>query len=66
MKKSFMEFLTVLGLFIWGLVAIATSAAVWNSHPSVFIGIVAGLNLAINGLCIYATTQLLKKKKEGE
>jgi hypothetical protein len=43
----------VVALFIWGLIAIATSAAVWNSHPGTFLSIVAALNLAINGWCIY-------------
>jgi len=43
----------VLCLFLWAMVAIITSAAVWNSKPATFIGIVAGLNLIINGVCIF-------------
>ena len=53
MKESFNKFLFILSLFIWGLIAIATSAAVWNSKPGAFLSIVAALNLAINAWGIY-------------
>ena len=52
-KKSTKQFFMVLALFIWGVVAIMTSAAVWNSKPATFIGIVAGIALAIHAACIY-------------
>lgn len=54
------KFIYVLALFIWGLVAIATSAAVWNSKPGAFLSVVAGLNLIINGLCIYGRAKKLQ------
>lgn len=50
----------VAALFIWALIAIATSAAVWNSKPGAFLSVVAALNLAINGLCIYRQATKLK------
>lgn len=54
------KFFYVLALFVWGLIAIATSAAVWNSKPGAFLAVVAALNLAINGLCIYRQATKLK------
>ena len=53
--------IVVISLFLWGLIAIITSSAVWNSKPGAFLSIVAALNLAINGWCIY-----LKAKKRPE
>lgn len=57
------KFVIVLALFLWGLIAIMTSAAVWNSKPGAFLSIIAALNLAINGWCIYKRA---KKQPEGE
>ena len=50
----------VAALVIWGLIAIATSCAVWNSKPGAFLSVVAALNLAINGFCIYRQATKLK------
>lgn len=52
--------LYVAALFIWGMIAIATSCAVWNSHPGGFLSAVAALNLLINGWCIYYKAIKLK------
>lgn len=52
-KDRFMLWAKVVCLFLWAMVAIITSAAVWNSKPATFIGIVAGLNFVINGVCIF-------------
>jgi len=65
-KESTRLFLMVLCLFLWAMVAIITSAAVWNSKPATFIGIVAGLNLLINGVCIYFAARKIKKSEQGE
>jgi len=65
-KESTRLFLMVLCLFLWAFVAIITSAAVWNSKPATFIGIVAGLNLLINGVCIYFAVRKIKKAEQGE
>ena len=65
-KESTRLFLMVLCLFLWAMVAIITSAAVWNSKPATFIGIVAGLNLLINGVCIYFAVRKIKKAEQGE
>lgn len=60
-KKSIKQFAATLALFVWGFVAIMTSAAVWNSHPAPFVGIVAGVALAIHAACIvYVVRKLLK------
>jgi len=65
MKGAFIEFLKVVALFVWGGIAIITSAAVWNSHPAPFVGIVAALALLLHGVCIYAVArELLNRKKE--
>ena len=54
------KFFKIAILFIWGLSAIATSAAVWNSRPGAFLVVVSALNLAINGVCIYKQATKLK------
>lgn len=64
-KESTRLFLMVLCLFLWAMVAIITSAAVWNSKPATFIGIVAGISFVINGVCIYfAARQIAKSERE--
>ena len=50
----------VAGLFLWGIVAIWTSSAVWGSHPDVSTAIVAGLNLVISGVAIFFTAKKIK------
>ena len=60
-KKSVKQFLATLALFVWGFVAIITSASVWNAEPGAFRGIVAGVALAIHAACIvYVVRKLLK------
>ena len=54
------KFFYVLALFVWALIAIATSAAVWNSKPGAFLSVVAALNLVINGLVIYGKAKKLQ------
>ena len=56
----------VVCLFLWAMVTIITCSAVWNSHPTTFIGIVAGLNLLINGVCIFFAAKKIKKAEQGE
>ena len=50
----------VAALFIWGVVSIWTSSAVWSSKPDVTTAIVAGLNLVISGLAIFFTARKIK------
>jgi hypothetical protein len=63
-KDRTRHFVIVLACFLWAFVAIITSAAVWNSKPATFIGIVAGLNLLINGWCIYKTVKAVHDEDE--
>lgn len=64
-KESTRLFLMVLCLFLWAMVTIITCSAVWNSHPTTFIGIVAGISFVINGVCIYfAARQIAKSERE--
>jgi len=63
-KESTMLFLKALALFLWAMIVIITCSAVWNSKPSVFIGIVAGLCFAINGFCIYWCARRISKRDE--
>ena len=65
MKGAFIEFLKTVALFVWGAVAVITSAAVWNGHPGALVGIVAGVALLLHGVCIYVVARaLFTKKKE--
>lgn len=50
----------VAGLFLWGIVAVWTSSAVWSSKPDVATAIVAGLNLVINGVAIFFASKKIK------
>ena len=60
-KKSVKQFLATIALCVWGLVAIITSASVWNAVPGAFRSIVAGAALAIHAACIvYVVRKLLK------
>lgn len=62
-KESTIKFFKVFALFIWAMVAIITSSSVWNSKPAVFIGIVAGLNLIMNGVCIFFAARSISKEE---
>ena len=63
-KDRFILFAKVLALFIWAMVAIITSSAVWNSKPATFIGIVAGLNLIINGVLIFFAARSIRRSED--
>lgn len=52
------QFVKVLILFILGMVAIISNAAVWNSDAATFIDIVAGINLLFEGLVIFCLAKL--------
>lgn len=63
-NKSIKQFLATLALFVWGFVAIITSASVWNAALGAFRGIVAGVALAIHAACIiYVARKLIKEGK---
>jgi hypothetical protein len=59
--KSFKAFLLSCALMLYGIVTIATSAAVWNSNPTATLAVIAGLNLAANGYVIYRKALALAK-----
>ena len=64
-KDRFMLWAKVVCLFLWAMVTIITCSAVWNSHPTTFISIVAGISFVINGVCIYfAARQIAKSERE--
>ena len=69
-KKTLIEFGKVVALFLLGMIAIITSAGVWNSvHAGAigsFYGWVAGLNLIAEGFGIWSLWKFLFKKKEEE
>ena len=50
--KNLKDFAKIVGLFVWGLIAVASGAGALNSMEGFFMfcGIT---NIAINGYCIY-------------
>ena len=50
--KNLKDFAKIIGLFVWGLIAVASGAGALNSMEGfyMFCGIA---NIAINGYCIY-------------
>lgn len=60
-NKSIKQLLATIALFVWGSVAIITSASVWNAEPGAFRGIVAGVALAIHAACIIYVARKLNK-----
>lgn len=54
-------FLRTAALFLYGIITVATCAAVWNSHPSGTVAVVAGLLLLANGYVIYRKAKALEK-----
>ena len=63
MKESLIQFAKGLGLVVWAVAAIATSAAVWNAKSGAFYGIMAGIALAIHGWSIYKATRTFVPKE---
>ena len=67
-KKTLVEFGKVLALFILGMIAIITSAGVWNGvHAGAigsFYGWVAGLNLIAEGFGVWSLWKFFFKKQE--
>ena len=67
-KETLIHFGKVVALFLLGMIAIITSAGVWNGvHAgaiSSFYGWVAGLNLVAEGFGIWSLWKFLFKKKE--
>lgn len=69
-KETLVHFGKVVILFLLGMIAIITSAGVWNGvHAGAigsFYGWVAGLNLIAEGFGIWSLCKFLFKKKEEE
>lgn len=67
-KATLIQFGKVAALFLLGIIAIITSAGVWNGvHAGVigsFYGWVAGLNLIAEGFGIWSLWKFLFKKAE--
>lgn len=67
-KKTLIEFSKVAVLFILGIIAIITSAGVWNGVANdaigSFYGWVAGLNLIAEGFGVWSLWKFFFKKKE--
>ena len=67
-KKTLIEFGKVIVLFLIGMIAIITSAGVWNGvHAGAigsFYGWVAGLNLIAEGFGVWSLWKFLFKKPE--
>jgi hypothetical protein len=67
-KKTLVEFGKVFALFILGMIAIITSAGVWNGvHAGAigsFYGWVAGLNLIAEGFGVWSLWKFFFKKQE--
>jgi hypothetical protein len=67
-KETLIHFGKVVALFLLGMIAIITSAGVWNGvHAGAigsFYGWVAGLNLVAEGFGIWSLWKFLFKKKE--
>jgi len=67
-KETLIHFGKVVALFLLGMIAIITSAGVWNGvHAGAigsFYGWVAGLNLVAEGFGIWSLWKFLFKKEE--
>ena len=67
-KATLIQFAKVLALALLGMIAIITSAGVWNGvHAgaiSSFYGWVAGLNLIAEGFGVWSLYKFLFKKEE--
>lgn len=67
-KETLVHFGKVVALFLLGMIAIITSAGVWNGvHAGAigsFYGWVAGLNLIAEGFGIWSLWKFLFKKTE--
>jgi hypothetical protein len=67
-KETLVHFGKVVALFLLGMIAIITSAGVWNGvHAGAigsFYGWVAGLNLIVEGFGIWSLWKFLFKKAE--
>ena len=67
-KSRFLAFAKAAALIVWALVAIITSAGVWNatagSTPDGFVCTVAGLNLIVSGVAIYLVAKKILFKDE--
>ena len=67
-KKTLVEFGKVFALFLLGIIAIITSAGVWNGvHAGAigsFYGWVAGLNLIAEGFGVWSLWKFFFKKQE--
>ena len=67
-KKTLVEFGKVFALFLLGMIAIITSAGVWNGvHAGTigsFYGWVAGLNLIAEGFGVWSLWKFFFKKQE--
>ena len=62
--KSSKMFLLTAALFLYGIITVATCAAVWNSHPSGTVAVVAGLLLLANGYVIFRKAKAMSKDIE--
>lgn len=59
--KSFKMFLLVCALVIYGIITVATCAAVWNVETKHVLDVIAGLLLVANGYVIYCAAKSIEK-----
>ena len=59
--KSFKMFLLVSALVIYGILTVATCAAVWNVETKHVLDVVAGLLFLANGYVIYRAAKSIEK-----
>lgn len=57
-KDRMRDFMKGIGLFLWGSVAIGTTATALNSFPGTFPAVISVLNLVTTAVAMY---KLLKK-----
>ena len=60
--KSITLFLLTAALFLYGLITVATCAAVWNAETKPALDVIAGLLLALNGYVIYRKATAMSKE----
>lgn len=60
--KSYKAFFLTAALFLYGLITVATCAAVWNAETKPVLDVIAGLLLALNGYVIYRKATAMSKE----
>lgn len=59
--ESYKAFLLTAALFLYGLITVATCAAVWNAETKPVLDVIAGLLLLANGYVIYRKAKALSE-----